>query len=424
MQPVFPYRPQSYPPRGRMWPQFGDEVLEDTLSFSQGAQQSLNKKREVMRDFHNENLEHHGLAPRGPPPPPPPPAALEEPGGAQEELPFHLHETDPEPPRRPNLHAGASYPARPAGAIHYADDNLPFTTPDYNMEPQRGSVQEGLQHPGTLPSQSAPLRARESFRTHQQSPGLATQLTPQFASDMPIDQMDDADIANRVVKRGREAAPDRKVKVKTEPKLVPVKEEKIKLEPAVKIKQENEVSHRGPGSSSSSTQPLQIRPDDDELITTRVNFNNNENMSYWEQASANEMKAQLNLRFPQLSGNWQYKGRAQLISTIRGLIRTNQWKQGESTAATESSRARSRSPQPSRPAPPAVQDDDDEELEVSGVTWEQNIDPAFWEQQSANFIRKQLTAKFPTGRHNFAFLETRAEYIKYITDLIRKGKYP
>ena len=29
-----------------MWPQFGDEVLEETLSLSEGARQSLNKKKE------------------------------------------------------------------------------------------------------------------------------------------------------------------------------------------------------------------------------------------------------------------------------------------------------------------------------------------------------------------------------------------
>ena len=64
MQPVFPYRPQRYPPRGPQWPQFGDDVLADTLSLSEGARQSLNKKREAMSDFHKEILQHHGLAPR------------------------------------------------------------------------------------------------------------------------------------------------------------------------------------------------------------------------------------------------------------------------------------------------------------------------------------------------------------------------
>ena len=56
MQPVFPYRAQSYPPRGSMWPTFGDDVLEDTLSVSEGAHRALSEKRQSMNDFHKENL--------------------------------------------------------------------------------------------------------------------------------------------------------------------------------------------------------------------------------------------------------------------------------------------------------------------------------------------------------------------------------
>ena len=46
-----------------MWPQWGEELLEDTLSVSEGARQSLIRKREGMNDFHKENLARHGLAP-------------------------------------------------------------------------------------------------------------------------------------------------------------------------------------------------------------------------------------------------------------------------------------------------------------------------------------------------------------------------
>ena len=69
MQPVFPYRAQGYPPRGNRWPQFGDNVLEETLSLSEGARQSLNKKREAMSDFHKEIMERHRLAPKVDPQP-------------------------------------------------------------------------------------------------------------------------------------------------------------------------------------------------------------------------------------------------------------------------------------------------------------------------------------------------------------------
>ena len=146
MQPVFPYYPQNYPPRGRIWPQFGDDVLEETLSISEGARQSLNRKREGMRDFHKENMQHHGLAPREPPrekvewpdelysyvrgrdDPASQPAALMQEPGPQEELPFHLHETEPNAPAPPGIQRGASGAATP-GAIHYGDGDLPYTLP-------------------------------------------------------------------------------------------------------------------------------------------------------------------------------------------------------------------------------------------------------------------------------------------------------
>jgi hypothetical protein len=288
---------------------------------------------------------------------------------------------------------------------------------------------------GALPGQAAPFRARDSFRVPpDREIGLATQATPERVVDMPVDDIANAEITNRVPKRERDVKIERKVKVKTEP----VKPE---IKPEVKIKQEPGMSHRGPGStpSSSSTQPPPLVPDDEDLQTVAVNFNNNEDMSYWEtQASGNEMKAQLNLRYPQLSGNWEYKSRPQLISTIRGLIRKNQWVQGASEGPVRASAAAERpSPYP-RPrqqsataasassalnsAAPAV-DPNDDDIQVGDVSWDTSQDPEHWAQQSSNYIRAQLTRRFPTQRHRFAFLEHRQDYIDFIVDLIKKGKW-
>jgi hypothetical protein len=66
----------------------------------------------------------------------------------------------------------------------------------------------------------------------------------------------------------------------------------------------------------------------------------------------------------------------------------------------------------------------DSDVEVTGTTWDKHTDLDYWKQQSSNYIRAQLTAKFPQDRHKFAFFELRDEYIKYITNLIKKGKYP
>jgi len=419
MQPVFAYRPESYPPRNNsrvQWPQFGDDVLEDTLSISESVRQALNEKRAAMAPFHRENLEHHGLLARAFDAAPPPPA-LVDPGGPQEELPFHLAETEESLPRRPGLQRGvpsAGGDPRPAGAIHFADDDLPYTLPDYPMNrAQRGSVQEGLQDPGALPSQAAPLRARDSFRTHRTSDGgLATRDSPQYATEMTVDELENSEMANRVVKREREAEP----KIKAEPGVKDEKKVKIKQEPGV-----SSSSHRGPGSMPEAKSRAKrpevppILPDDDELQTVGVKFNNNEDHDYWRnEASAQEMRAQLNLRFPQLSGNWINKDRVQLLSTIRGMIRKNQWVVG--APSQPSARERSRSP------PPAANEDSD--VELSGVNLDQNTSREYWEQKSANYIRSQLALKFPNKRAEFSFFDTRKEYIDYLMDKIRKREFP
>ena len=394
-----------------MWPQFGDDVLEETLSISEGARQSLNRKREGMSDWHKENLQHHGLAPREAPPP------LEDPA-PQEGTEMRLNDRGDEPPSFPGLQRGTGGPRGP-----YARTSLVDMNPDASMGPSNYNIgdedmlttQGSLGNPPDFPgSGAAPLRSRESFRTTQAGPGgFETQATPQFASDMRVDEINDANMATRVDKRLQDVKEERKVKIKTEPKLEPVKTE-------VKIKQEG-VSHRGPGSAPS------IAPDE-EVQTVRVKFNNNEDMSYWEGASGNEMKAQLNLRFPQLSGNWQYKNRPQLISTIRGMIRQNQRVQGDSA---EPSTERGRSRSPARPSAverqqrqPAASAEPDDEVEVSGISWDQNTEASYWEEQSSNYIRQQLTKKYPDQRMTFAFLKERKDYINMITDFIKKGKYP
>jgi hypothetical protein len=236
---------------------------------------------------------------------------------------------------------------------------------------------------------------------------------------MPVDDIADADIANRVPKREREVKLERKVKVKTEP---------VKAEVKTEIKQEPGVSHRGPGSTSSAQpkrvpkpRPPPILPDDDELQTVSVNYNNSEDMSYWEGASAQELRSQLNLRYPQMVEDWENKSRSQLISIVRGLVRRNQWVQGGSQGPVRASAAAERSAPYQRSA--AV-DDDDDDVEVSGVTWDQNTDPEYWKEQSSAHIRKQLAAKFPDKRIEFSFFTERQQYIDYILNLIKKKQYP
>ena len=161
MQPVFAYRQQSYPPRGPRWPQFGDEVLEDTLSVSEGAHRALSEKRQSMNDFHKENLVYHGLAhpmeedrPEAPPPPeePGPQAPDQRPPGSQ--APSF---------KRPDLGPG---PRGPQEFYIGGDGPEPAEHPDHPMEPAAG-IQSNLGHPPDFPGGAA----RRTPRDTQAGPG-------------------------------------------------------------------------------------------------------------------------------------------------------------------------------------------------------------------------------------------------------------
>jgi hypothetical protein len=201
MQPVFPYQAETYPPRGQIWPQFGDDVLEETLSLSEGARQSLSKKRQGMSDFHTENLQYHGLAPR--------PTAEETPLPPDgRDVPVPMDDDDvqmtvpssqpPPPPQGPNRRFpqnrlqrppaqgtvdGPSFPGLPPGPGG-PPGRFPYTSRvpldadvdmvnRYNIgEDDAVTVQGGLGKPPDFPgSGAAALRNREYFRTPQTGPG-------------------------------------------------------------------------------------------------------------------------------------------------------------------------------------------------------------------------------------------------------------
>jgi hypothetical protein len=428
MQPVFAYRPESYPPRGKIWPQFGDDVLEETLSISEGARQNLNKKKEPMSDFHKENLQHHGLAPREPParewyedsddeyaPGPGDPPAQ------------RMDATDAvDPPRRPlSVHTGIGGRYDPPGSMEQGTQSASVTSTD---QATQASVAEPMQ---VEPPKKKTLSYQRAFMTDAPSGrgemGTQTSVPEEMdQEDIPTQyygsdiEVDDQEMQRRVDKRPKPIKTERKVKIKVDPvKLEPVKTE-------VKVKKEPGAPLAAPQSSASSVLAPQraARPDDD-VQTTGVSFNNNTDMNFWEAASGNEIKSQLNLRFPHRSGDWQFKDRAQLISFVRGLIKRGQWVQGEAPSGPVRSSAAQRSapyPWPAASAAPAV-DPDDDDIQVGEVSWDTNQDPDYWAQQSSNYIRAQLTRRYPTQRHRFAFMKERQEYIDYITNLIKKGKW-
>ena len=63
MQPVIPYREETYPPSDPMWPQFGEHGLSHSLSVTEEARQHLVQKRQEMLPMHQERLDYHRMTP-------------------------------------------------------------------------------------------------------------------------------------------------------------------------------------------------------------------------------------------------------------------------------------------------------------------------------------------------------------------------
>ena len=60
MLPTPVYSPGTYPPPGKQFVQFGDDVLANTLTEAHGK---IAARRDRMMPFHQERLQKHGLNP-------------------------------------------------------------------------------------------------------------------------------------------------------------------------------------------------------------------------------------------------------------------------------------------------------------------------------------------------------------------------
>jgi hypothetical protein len=68
----------------------------------------------------------------------------------------------------------------------------------------------------------------------------------------------------------------------------------------------------------------ELEPDDDVEISN-AKINRSRDMWFWREASAREMRAQLNLRDRAKIGDWAFKDREQLLDIIEDKIRKGQW---------------------------------------------------------------------------------------------------
>ena len=138
--------------------------------------------------------------------------------------------------------------------------------------------------------------------------------TVNYGSDIDVD---DVVFQNRVDKRKRatEEKPDKKPKVKDEKKPI------IKDETKLPIKEEGKTIKKGIKKDNT----LVKQKDDDDVQISGLNINRSTDMDFWNEASAREMRSQLNLRFPGKVGDWAFKTRLQLLNIIKDKIKKGQW---------------------------------------------------------------------------------------------------
>jgi hypothetical protein len=138
--------------------------------------------------------------------------------------------------------------------------------------------------------------------------------TVNYGSDIDVD---DVVFQNRVDKRKREAdeKKDKKPKLKDEKKPV-IKDEKI-----LPIKEEGKTIKKG----IKKDKTLIKQKDDDDIQISGLNINRSTDMDFWNEASAREMRSQLNLRFPGKVGDWAFKTRLQLLNIIKDKIKKGDW---------------------------------------------------------------------------------------------------
>ena len=66
--------------------------------------------------------------------------------------------------------------------------------------------------------------------------------------------------------------------------------------------------------------------DDDDVEISGISVNKSEDLKYWREQSANELRAQLKLRDPvKFRDSWAFKMKADLLKIIKELIKDKKW---------------------------------------------------------------------------------------------------
>ena len=68
-----------------------------------------------------------------------------------------------------------------------------------------------------------------------------------------------------------------------------------------------------------------FKPEPDEVEISGLSINQSQDLDFWKNQSANELRAQLHLRNPRERGNWAFKSKDQLVGLVGDMIQQGTW---------------------------------------------------------------------------------------------------
>jgi len=351
MLPPEQYRKWTYPPPGNRWLQFGDKQLNQAIdSISKEAHDAMTARRESMREVHEKYLEknnyfpvntqQNGTAPMTRPAPVSQPSAQHFSIADPEEDAQHQSVDEGSQTRQKQLvyERGVAVSDAPVRKQLVAQrgvvvsdapvkKNLVYQrqvaaetgapSGKKKLESQRGMIASYIPPTGVDAHTQATMATAMDDDAATVDYGDDDRNTVNYGSDIEVD---DAEMTRRVDKRKTPATEQEdKKKPKVKPEIKPVIQTEVQT--GTPIKQEGVVK---PVKKDNKILKKK-RDDEEELQMTGVNINRSQDMAFWEEQSARELRTQLNLRYPGKVGDWAFKTRLQLLNIVKDQITRGAW---------------------------------------------------------------------------------------------------
>ena len=95
--------------------------------------------------------------------------------------------------------------------------------------------------------------------------------------------------------------------------------------PKAKSRAKSQAPAEPKAKAKAKARARSVDNDDDDVEISGISVNKSEDMKFWKEQSANELRAQLKLRYPdRFNREYAFKDRKQLLEIIKELIKNKQ----------------------------------------------------------------------------------------------------